>query len=114
MTISLEQLADGSLSDRNFQKLMRLVLDTGGVTAGARWGIATLSFTASTDSATLSVTHGLGTTPIVAVATSYNAAAFGKIPNCNTFSYAATTFSLNGEVKTAFTGTATVGWVAIG
>jgi hypothetical protein len=34
VTISLEQLADGSVSDRNFQKLMSLVIDTGGQSVG--------------------------------------------------------------------------------
>jgi hypothetical protein len=38
VTISLEQLADGSVSDRNFQKLMSLVPDTGGQSAGIRFG----------------------------------------------------------------------------
>jgi hypothetical protein len=38
MTIALEQLADGSASDRNFQTLARLVVDTGGRSTGIRWG----------------------------------------------------------------------------
>jgi hypothetical protein len=112
--ISLEHLADGSLSDRNFQALMRLVLDTGGITAGVRWGAQALTFAASTNSATATVSHGLGRVPVVGFAQAYGAPGFGEIPNPNMFGFDADSFDLNGEVKTAFSGTVTMMWVVIG
>lgn len=63
MTIALETIGDGSVADRNFLRLMTLVPDTGGVTLGVRIGKETASFTASKLSATVTVTHGLGTAP---------------------------------------------------
>lgn len=112
--IPLEKIADGSPAARNFDTLARSVLDTGGQTAGVRFGVATLSFTASTNSASTTVAHGLGTTPVSIVATSKNGSTFGQIPNCNTHTIGDTTFGLTGEVKTAFTGSVTVSWIAIG
>lgn len=61
--IALEHLADGSVSDRNFQKLMSLVIDTGGLSVGIRFGSGTVTWAGATPFATVSVTHGLGATP---------------------------------------------------
>lgn len=79
-----------------------------------RSGTATLTFSASTNSTGTVVTHGLGKVPTEVVATSLSAPAFGRIPNCTTTTYTDTTFTLNGEVKTAFSGTADVCWIAVG
>lgn len=76
-------------------------------------GIATLSFTASTNSGNTVVTHKLGRVPVVVVATSFFAAAFGQIPNCNTFAYTSTAFTVNGMTASSFTGSATVAWIAV-
>lgn len=63
--IPLQLAGDGSLADFNFQQLMGLVIDTGGVSLGIRCGFVTVSFSASTVSGTETVDHGLGRTPLV-------------------------------------------------
>lgn len=77
-----------------------------------RSGTAVLSFTASTNSAVVGVQHDLGAVPRVVVASSFGAPAFGKIPNCDTFSVTDSAFSLTGELKVAHTGDITVAWIA--
>lgn len=94
--------------------IARLLIDTGGISIGVRWGVANLSFTASTNSAVASVNHGLAVDPQVVLATSFGAPAFGKIPLCDVFAHDATTFSVTGELKTAHTGNIPVAWVVIG
>jgi hypothetical protein len=78
------------------------------------FGTATLTFTASTNSAGITVTHGLGKTPIGVLATGQMAPAFGNIVTPNPTAIGATTFGLSGEVKTAFTGSIPVFWMAVG
>jgi hypothetical protein len=112
--IGLEQLADGTISDRNFQRLNALVPDTGGQTVGLRFGVSSIGFTASTDSANTVIAHGLGTTPIVAVATVAGAGSFATIAALNTFSYGATNFSVNGRIPSAATTTLPIVWLVIG
>ncbi len=77
-------------------------------------GVASLGFVASTDSGTSIVNHGLEVPPRGVLAISNAAPAFGRIPLCNTWAYGPTTFSINGEVKTAFTGNVNVVWIAFG
>lgn len=83
--IHLEQLADGSVSDRNFQKLMSLVPDTGGLSIRVRAGA--VSSTGTVISGTgftvvrnatgdYSVTVGFTQTPIVVVGAGATAAAY--------------------------------------
>lgn len=116
MTVALEQLADGSISDRNFQKLMRIVLDTGGQTIGIRVGTSVLTWAGGNQfTGTLaSIAHGLGKTPKVILATPQN-------PPVNAYAWtgtiSSTVFSLTGQTTAAapVAGTTmTVGWVAIG
>lgn len=64
--IKLEHLADSSISDRNFQKLMSLVLDTGGESVGLRFGTGSATWTAAVNSASVTVPHGLGKIPAAA------------------------------------------------
>lgn len=116
MTVSLGNIApeDWAAVERMRQRLQSLVVDTGGQSVGIRFAQATLSFAASTNSGTITVSHGLGRTPIVVVATAHNAPAFGNVPTCHAATFTSTTFQMNGEVKTAFTGDVAVSWVAIG
>lgn len=113
MTIALEHLADASIADRNFQKLTRLVMDTGGQTAGIRFGATSVVFTAVATAST-TVTHGLGKTPIVALATfDISGTAFHIM--AEVFSVGATTFGLQGFLPAgAATTTRTAYWVVIG
>lgn len=112
--ISLEQLRDGSTTDRNFQKLMSLVLDTGGLNLGLRFGTSTLAFTASTDSANRTVTHGLGRTPVIVLACASGAPNFTDIPAFNAFTLTSTTFGINGRKPGSSTVNISFYWAAIG
>ena len=62
--ISLEHLADNSISDRNFLKLMSLVPDTGGRSVGIRSGTVTLTWPgAAQQSDAPTFAHGLTIAP---------------------------------------------------
>ena len=69
--IPLEQLRDGTVTDRNFQKLMSLVMDTGGQSVGIRFGSDSVTWNgASPTSPATTVTHGLGSKPVCVLLTS--------------------------------------------
>lgn len=110
--IGLEQIADGSVTDRNFQKLMSLVIDTGGQSVGLRFGVASVTHTASVQGVQ-TVTHGLGRTP-GAVLCTVNAGADGTAYTASAFNLAATTFGIVTTRAPAFSATLSVYWVAIG
>lgn len=112
--IGLEYLADGTISDRNFQRLNALVPDTGGQTVGIRFGTSSIGFTASTDSADTVISHGLGTTPVVVLVSVHTAPTFATVAALNAHSYGATTFTVNGRVASAATATVPIVWLAIG
>jgi hypothetical protein len=96
MTVRLEQLADGSVADRNFQALARFVLDTGGVTAGARWGTGTVTWPGGSPfTSTLTLAHGLGKAPVVAVATPQLAGA-SQVCSMNVVTFDATNVQWRG------------------
>lgn len=78
MSINLEHTADDNPAiDRNFEKLKSLVIDTGGESAGIRFGMATLTFPGGTSIFTPdTVPHGLGITPEVAFATAVHSNVF--------------------------------------
>lgn len=66
--IPLEHLADGSISDRNFQKLMHLVVDTAGLEVAVRFGIGSLTWPGGSRlTGALTIDSGLGVTPTVVV-----------------------------------------------
>lgn len=68
--ISLETLRDNTPSARNFDKLAQLVLDTGGQSAGIRFGTGTCTFGGgSRMTSATTVSHGLGRTPAAILAT---------------------------------------------
>lgn len=115
MTIALEHLADGSISDHNFQKLMALVLDTGGQSIGLRIGTGTVTFTTSTTSPVVTVNHGLGKTPVVVFAGPMFAAASTYTGIVITPSHATSTqCSFNGDCRTSLNQSVVFAWVVIG
>lgn len=72
--IPLEKVVDGGPTGRNFALLARLVLDTGGVTAGVRFGVSSVTWPGgSATSNTKNVSHGLGSDPAVAFITGVGA-----------------------------------------
>lgn len=115
MTIRLEQLADGSITDRNFQQLMSLVIDTGGESIGVRFGQKAFTWPGGTGLQTFTITHGLGRAPIVVLAINGNNNTRG-MPR--TYTYGATTFVLDiitSDASVPGAGTAdTYYWLAVG
>lgn len=77
------------------------------------FGNSAVVFTASTLSASLTVTHGLGAAPKTIVATALLSPSAGKIPLFNTTGTSKTAFTINAEIKEAFTGGIAFYWVAI-
>lgn len=94
-------------------ELIASAFNIGPAASSMRFGTQTLAFTASTNSAAATVTHGLDKTPSVIVAAALNAS-FGNIPNPDFNTVGATTFDMLGEVKTSFTGSVTMMWIALG
>lgn len=115
MTIKLEQVGDGSVSDHNFQNLAKLVLDTGGQTVGMRSGSVSVGIAASTVSGTQTVNHGLGVTPTSVQLTLQGIAGFGGTQGVNLVAAPTSTqiqFQIDFQVAT--TGTFPVYWLVIG
>lgn len=85
------------------------------VFGGAKFASAAsaVHFAGSTLSENLVVTHHLPATPSVVVATSLGAPGPSQVPVMNVFSMTATTFTINGEIKVAFTGNIGFSWIAI-
>jgi hypothetical protein len=114
MGIGLEQLADGSVSDRNFQALAQLVLDTGGKSLGIRFGTGSATWSASQVSGAVTVTHGLGASPALVIVQQINTTAitYGNITTSST------TFSVTGNytdhASGNLTGTFGFWWLVIG
>lgn len=94
---------------------MRLVLDTGGISAGIRWGIDAWTFAAARVSAAKVTSHGLGKAPLyvfVCGATDQGA----HVVAGDAFTYTQTTFTSRGDFTDGFapTGTSNFVWLAIG
>lgn len=111
MTIALEQLADGSVSDRNFQRLMSLVLDTGGRSVGIRFGTGTATWTAAVSSAAVTIPHGLGRTPVAVFLSTRNPLVGYAASSIGATSFVATGFE---TANLAITTTNTFDWLVIG
>jgi hypothetical protein len=117
MTIVLEHIQEGDWAavNRVVDTLRSLVLDTGGQSLGIRVGVSTgVVFTASTSSATKTVTHGLGRTPVVAFAIDNSAVAAGSGITLSTGALTSTTFGVVGFFPSALTTTIPFYWVVIG
>lgn len=99
----------------NFDQLASLLIDTGGVNLSLRVGVGTLTFAAGAGvSGTVSIPHGLGTTPAGVVAfqngTGGPSPVVGQASNLTS-----TTFDLYGEFRTgtwAAGGTIPFAWIA--
>lgn len=121
MTALLEQLFDNSASDRNFRKLQELfgfvTADSDGFgftvgSVGIRFGTAAATWTASVSSASVTVPHGLGKTPVFAEASTRNGLIHYAVTGRD-----ATNLTVVGYVtyNSAFTGgPITFDWLAVG
>ena len=115
MTIALEHLADGSIVDRNFQKLMRLVPDTGGQTVSIRFGVDSVDFPVSTDSTVKSILHGLGRVPLaVFVVGGDFTGSWPGMASYVTDALTSTTFDVAGQSSGGGPRTNAIYWLAIG
>jgi hypothetical protein len=82
--------------------------------AKVAFGTAVAGFTAAALSAIVVVNHGLGTTPVVVMVDAQTVGAPALV-FAQTFTYTGTQFSLQAWSQGgAWTGNATIGWVAIG
>lgn len=105
----------------NWEFLKKKIVDTKGLGAGGitsmTFGQSTITFTASVNSAVLTVSHGLGVIPVFvgpvgvvpAGAPNFAVDAYVEIG-----SYNISTFKLFGISHTATTGSVTIPWLAIG
>jgi hypothetical protein len=107
-------------------KIFRKLLDSEGASAFLQlpatvepskhlfwFGVAELTFAASTISSNIVLEHFLGETPKGVLACSLGAPEPGKIPVCNPFALGKTTFALNGEIRNPHTGKIPIFWVAV-
>jgi hypothetical protein len=109
--IALETIGDGSVSDRNFQTLQRLVLDTGGITAGIRFAAGTATWTGASTSANVTIPHGLGRTPVYVGTTSRDTLNEYAVTAADDTNLTVVGYRTDGAVVTA---SAAFYWVAIG
>lgn len=115
--IALEHLADGTISDRNFQALARLVPDTGGRSVAMRFGNVTLTWSASTASGNQTPAHGLpaGLTPINVQLTPRSIPfAAGVTVTAKCTARGTSTITINAEASSSVTGSVVVDWMAVG
>lgn len=105
---------DDHVRQRKFDEIAQAMPGFGGKSMEVRFGITNLAFAASTTLTVTGIAHGLGRVPVAIIATSHGAPSFGQLVLCDTGGWTTTTFQLNGELKTAYTGTIPVSWIAIG
>jgi hypothetical protein len=79
----------------------------------ARGGLVTVTWTAGTLSASELVSHGLQRLPAAVVATAFNTPVSDEVPLANTFDWTETTFTMNAQVDSAYTGDIQVAWIAL-
>lgn len=80
--IPLEKLMDGSITQRNFEKIARFTIDFGNSSLQARFGTASVTWPGGSDTSnTVTDAHGLGATPtfILATANDSNAGRVGIV-----------------------------------
>jgi hypothetical protein len=124
MPVSLEQITDfaGALDQdalqRNTDKLASLVAGFGGKGVEVRYGTATVTWPAASSICTeLTVTHGLGKAPAVAIVTAA-ANGQGTVFAAHAGAYTTTTFKTQVETCNGFApgagATLPVAWIVIG
>jgi hypothetical protein len=105
-------------SDDSLRFILDLIasrfVDTGGRSVGVRWGVQELTFSGAASSATEEVEHGLGTTPVIVLATADIDGDAWCL--CLTGTYTDTTFEIAGRDTDAalITGTSNAYWLALG
>lgn len=112
-----EKVREGAWTtvQRNFDKLVATLIDTGGQSVGIRFGTDTLSFSAAAASATKTITHGLGKTPVAVFAMSDLSTEYIVI-NSIAASFTDTQFQVKAQTASgsSITQTPRFYWLAIG
>lgn len=114
---SWEQARDG-VQD-NFDTIALAAASFGGKSVEVRFGVSTVTWPGGAGTSNgLVVSHGLGRTPVVVVATQNTSSGLAKIPVVATQAFTTTAFTLYaGTVdgtSPANTATTTISWIAIG
>lgn len=116
MTLALPGgLDDDSERQQKFDQIAQAMPGFGGKSVEIRYGTTVLTWTASTTSAGATVSHGLGKTPQIVVAT-VGAYGSSNAAHAQVGGFGATTFNLQGQITAgaALTGTLPCYWIAIG
>jgi hypothetical protein len=120
VTIENALSPDGSLypvaAQRNFDRLATAIPSMGeGRVSDLRFGVASLTFTASNYAAFVNVNHGLATTPIaVIVGGWYVAGVNDGYGFTSDATWTSTIFTIGAKASAAWTGTTHVSWIAFG
>lgn len=96
----------------NFDRIASLLIDTAGRKLKFRYGSATVPFGGAGTTGDVTVTHGVGSTPVVVFATYSSAASQGLFAYVNTIG--TTTFTIHGVATAAPGSDQTCFWCAIG
>jgi len=99
----------GTLPNPSLATGIVLQLASTGTTRKISFGTASVTFSASTSSAIATITHGLGATPALVIATPAGSNMWLSYSNLT-----GTTFDIQGFRDTLTTGTPPFGWIAIG
>lgn len=108
MTLRLLPVDDNTLQF-NFDKIAHGVLETGTRQMSLRCGVDTFAYTAGTSSAVVTVTHGLGKTPLVVFLQTDTGESMNR-----TLNVGAVTFQAQGVRTAVTTASYTFFWLAIG
>ena len=122
--IAFERIPGLDAANRNFDKIKQLaidlntlrslVIDTGGLSVGVRFGHSSpgVTFTASASTPATTITHGLGKTPAAVFISRDGGAGTGIAWSVDTFT--STTFKVYGSYWASISGSAAFYWLAIG
>lgn len=114
MSIPLPGGADPDLDrQQKFDALAQAIPSFGGRTVEIRFGTSTVTFTASAASASTTVAHGLGKTPVTAYVTYRHAAASTILFTPYIDTVGATNIGISATASTVLTGPITVDWLVI-
>jgi hypothetical protein len=122
VTLSLEHLGEYGPAQRNFDRLAALAVTAGDQSADIRFGTATITWPGgSVRASNTSVSHGLGRTPAVAIATaqtgvggSLTVMPVAIVRNTMTDTTLEISAVTSDESSPAAATTATVWWLAVG
>jgi hypothetical protein len=113
MTVPLDWVTDPTIQ-RNFDRLRELAVDTGGQSVGIRFGTGSVAYPGGDDNFPSEVvTHGLGTTPVVALVTSAGAGTFMAAHTLDSTDFTIDGGTIDGSSPAAATAV-TYYWLVIG